>query len=254
MIGGVGKSTVSTNIALLLSQNNHVALLDIDITGPSLPTMTNSALHSIHKSVYGYAPVSITDTLSVVSIAYMLPSQDTPVIWRGDKKSGMIIEFLRDVDWESCGGYKNEDDQDRTLDYLIIDTPPGTTDEHISVIKYLKEADLTGAIIVTTPQEVALQDVRKQINFCRKTNVPILGVIENMAGFVCPSCNKSSEIFPAFTGGAMKMCQEMNVPLLGQIPLDPRIAQCCDKGTQFFDLNPDAEATIAYRNIVDTIK
>ena len=105
----------------------------------------------------------------------------------------------------------------------MIDTPPGTSDEHLSIVQYLKEAGITGAVIVTTPQEVSLLDVRKEITFCRKVNVEIIGVIENMSGFVCPKCQTETQIFPPTTGGAEKMCQDMNIPFLGKIPLDPRI-------------------------------
>ena len=121
------------------------------------------------------------------------------------------------------------------LDYLIIDTPPGTSDEHISIIQYLKKTKIAGAVIVTTPQEVSLSDVRKEINFCKKTETPILGVVENMSGFVCPHCNCQSEIFPPVTGGAIKMCSDMNVSLLGQIPLEPKLLLSCETGKCFIE-------------------
>jgi len=129
----------------------------------------------------------------------------------------LIKQFLSDVDWND-------------LDYLIIDTPPGTSDEHLAIVSYLSKSNLLGSILVTTPQEVALLDVRKELNFCVKTNTPILGVIENMSGFVCPSCKLCSEIFKASTGGAEKMCKEFNVPLLGKLPIDPNISIFTDKG------------------------
>jgi len=120
------------------------------------------------------------------------------------------------------------------LDYLIIDTPPGTSDEHLSIVQYLKPAGIDGAVVITTPQEVALSDVRKEINFCRKVGIPILGIVENMSGFICPSCHGESQIFPPTTGGALKLSRDMNIKLLGQIPLDPRIGKSCDQGVSFF--------------------
>lgn len=149
----------------------------------------------------------------------------------------MIKQFLRDVDWEG-------------LDFLLIDTPPGTSDEHLSLVQFLSGSGIDGAIIVTTPQEVALCDVRKEINFCHKTSVPILGVVENMADFICPKCQKSSIIFPPTSGGASKMASESGAPFLGSLPLDPRLAQCCDEGKSFLEEMPDSPATAAFLGIV----
>lgn len=143
----------------------------------------------VHRSSTGWSPVFLEDNFAVMSIGFMLPEKDAPVIWRGPRKDGLIKQFLTDVLWES-------------LDYLIIDTPPGTSDEHISSLNYLKKTNLLGAVIVTTPQEVALADVRKEINFCKKTETKVLGVVENMSGFVCPHCSCESQIFPPVTGGA----------------------------------------------------
>jgi Mrp family chromosome partitioning ATPase len=201
--GGVGKSTMSTQIALSLAQdeNLNVGLLDVDICGPSVPRMLGLENQEVHQSNEGWSPVYVEDNLAVMSIGFMLPNKDDPVIWRGPRKNGLIKQFLTEVLWED-------------LDYLIVDTPPGTSDEHISIIQYLKKANVYGAIVVTTPQEVALMDVRKEINFCKKTKTAVLGIIENMSGFVCPGCKCESQIFPPVTGGARKMCEEMQVPLL----------------------------------------
>nr|CAI5830305.1 unnamed protein product [Callosobruchus analis] len=172
-----------------------------------------------------------------MSIGFLLASPDDAVIWRGPKKNGMIRQFLSEVDWGS-------------LDYLLVDTPPGTSDEHLSAATYLSQAGVTGAIIVTTPQEVALLDVRKEIDFCRKVHVRILGVIENMSIFVCPCCRKMSEIFPATTGGAKQMCQELDVPYLGNLPLDPKLARLCDEGRDIITEMPGSPVVLALNEIV----
>lgn len=172
--GGVGKSTVSAQIAFTLaSMNKQVGLLDVDICGPSIPRMLGLVGHEVHQSASGWSPVYVEDNLGVMSIGFMLPSNDDAIIWRGPRKNGLIKQFLTDVDWGQ-------------LDYLIIDTPPGTSDEHISIVQYLKSANVDGAIIVTTPQEVAMADVRKEINFCKKTGINILGLVENMSGISLP--------------------------------------------------------------------
>ncbi|KAI8894720.1 P-loop containing nucleoside triphosphate hydrolase protein [Globomyces pollinis-pini] len=239
--GGVGKSTVSTNIANLLSQHLDVGLMDLDICGPSLPKMTGSEGEQVHQSNSGWSPVYVSDTLAVMSIGYMLPNPDEAVIWKGPKKNGLIKQFLKDVDW----GH---------LDYLVVDTPPGTSDEHLSIVQYLKESGIFGAVIVTTPQELALLDVRKEINFCKKVGIPIIGVVENMSGFICPNCSKESLIFPPSSGGARQMAVDMNIPFLGSIPLDPRIAKSSDLGESLVEIYPDSLATKSYLDIVSRIE
>eukprot|EP01124_Arcella_intermedia_P021662 TRINITY_DN3077_c0_g1_i3.p1 TRINITY_DN3077_c0_g1~~TRINITY_DN3077_c0_g1_i3.p1 ORF type:complete len:165 (+),score=37.07 TRINITY_DN3077_c0_g1_i3:536-1030(+) len=148
----------------------------------------------------------------------------------------MIKQFLKDVYWNK-------------LDYLVIDTPPGTSDEHLSIVQYLKQTQPEGAIIVTTPQEISLLDVRKEITFCKKVGLPVLGVIENMSIFICPKCKTETKIFPPTTGGAIKMCQEMEVPYLGSIPLDPLIARSCDQGKCYVTEFPNSLASQAYNKI-----
>lgn len=241
--GGVGKSTFTTNLAFALSQdeNCQVGALDVDICGPSLPLMTGVNNEKIHQSNSGWCPVYVSDNLAVMSIGFLLSNPDDAIIWRGPKKNGMIKQFLKDVDWGD-------------LDFLIVDTPPGTSDEHLSIVQYLQESGIDGAVVVTTPQEVALQDVRKEINFCKKVKIPVIGVVENMASFVCPKCHNTSQIFPPSTGGAALMSKEMGVPFLGSIPLDPRIGSSCDFGESFLDQYPDSPAVMAYNNIVQTIR
>lgn len=224
--GGVGKSTVTSLLSrgmALTYEDKDFGVLDIDICGPSQPRMFGVQNEQVHQSGSGWSPVFVDNNLSLMSIGFLLNSADDAIIWRGPKKNGMIQQFLSEVDWDG-------------LDYLVLDTPPGTSDEHLSATTYLSNTDgKWGAILVTTPHEVSLLDVRKEINFCKKTNVPIVGVIENMATFVCPKCTTASVIFPALTGGAAKMCEDMDVPFLGSLPLDPRIARACDEGENFID-------------------
>ncbi|XP_042581861.1 cytosolic Fe-S cluster assembly factor nubp1 [Cyprinus carpio] len=241
--GGVGKSTFSAHLshALASDDSKEVALLDVDICGPSIPKIMGLEGEQVHQSGSGWSPVYVEDNLAVMSIGFLLSSPDDAVIWRGPKKNGMIKQFLRDVDWGE-------------VDYLIVDTPPGTSDEHLSIVQYLSSAGIDGAVIITTPQEVSLQDVRKEIRFCKKVKIPIIGVIENMSGFVCPKCKNTSQIFPPTTGGAQRMCEELNLPLLGSVPLDPRIGRSCDEGKSFLTEVPDSPAAVAYQNIVQKIR
>ena len=180
--GGVGKSTCSAQLAFSLAmQGKQVGLLDIDICGPSIPRMLGLIGHEVHQSASGWSPVYVDDNLGVMSIGFMLSNQDDAVIWRGPRKNNLIKQFLTDVDWGE-------------LDYLIIDTPPGTSDEHISILQYLKASSVDGAVIVTTPQEVSMSDVRKEINFCKKTGLNILGIVENMGDIVIPLSDLENKI------------------------------------------------------------
>jgi Mrp family chromosome partitioning ATPase len=172
-----------------------------------------------------------------MSIQFMLPNRDDAVIWRGPKKNGLIKQFLKDVEWGD-------------LDFLLVDTPPVTSDEHLSVNSFLKESGVDGAVVITTPQEVSLLDVRKEVDFCRKASIRVLGIMENMSGFVCPKCSHESQIFQATTGGARALAKEMSIPFLGAVPLDPRIGMACDYGESFFDAWPDSPACAALQRVV----
>lgn len=196
----------------------------------------------IHQSNLGWSPVYVHENLAVMSIGFMLQKGDEAVIWRGPKKNGLIKQFLKDVDWGNG------------LDYLLIDTPPGTSDEHLSVVSFLKEAGITGAILITTPQDLAIQDVRKEISFCKKVRIPILGVVENMSGYACRKCHNTTPIFKPVSGGAKAMCEDMQVPFLGAIPLDPRLAMCCDEGQSFLDAFEDSPAAKAVFEVIDKVK
>ncbi|KAK6002915.1 hypothetical protein QM012_001665 [Aureobasidium pullulans] len=237
--GGVGKSTFTTMLGHAFAANPEaqVGIMDTDICGPSIPKMMGVEQETIHVSNAGWSPVWVTENLGVMSVQFMLPNRDDAVIWRGPKKNGLIKQFLKDVEWGE-------------LDYLVVDTPPGTSDEHLSVNSFLKESGVDGAVVVTTPQEVSLLDVRKEIDFCRKAGIKVLGIVENMSGFVCPKCTHESQIFKATTGGARGLAKDMAIPFLGAVPLDPRIGMACDFGESFFDNFPDSPACNALRHVV----
>lgn len=241
--GGVGKSTFTTMLAHAFAQDasEQVGVMDTDICGPSIPKMMGVEAETIHISATGWSPVYVADNLAVMSVQFMLPNRDDAVIWRGPKKNGLIKQFLKDVEWGP-------------LDWLVVDTPPGTTDEHLSVNSFLSASGIDGAVLVTTPQEVALLDVRKEIDFCRKAGIRMLGLVENMSGFVCPKCTHKSQIFRATTGGAEKLAKEMNIPFLGKVPLDPRIGMAMDYGESFFDEFPDSPACEALNGVVANVR
>lgn len=214
--GGVGKSTIAVNLAIALSlAGKKVGLLDVDIHGPSVPKLLQLEGAAIQSDSSGIRPVEKAG-LKVMSIGFMLRNRDDAVIWRGPMKMSAIRQFLKDVSWGS-------------LDYLVVDSPPGTGDEPLSVCQLLRNP--TGAIIVTTPQDLATADVRKSITFCRQLNLNVLGVVENMSGFVCPKCGETTAIFK--TGGGARMASDMGVPFLGSIPLDPALGIASDEGLPF---------------------
>lgn len=227
--------------AFALDPDAQVGVMDTDICGPSIPKMMGVEAETIHVSSSGWSPVWVSDNLGVMSVQFMLPNRDDAVIWRGPKKNGLIKQFLKDVEWGE-------------LDYLVVDTPPGTSDEHLSVNSFLKESGVDGAVLVTTPQEVSLLDVRKEIDFCRKAGIRVLGIVENMSGFVCPKCTHTSQVFKATTGGARRLAEEMGIKFLGAVPLDPRIGMACDYGESFFDGFPDSPACEALRGVVERVK
>ena len=216
--GGVGKSTVAVNLAAVLAlSGKRVGLLDVDIHGPSIPTMLGLEGSTIDECENGLLPVELGG-IKIMSLGFLSRNQDDAVIWRGPMKAGVIKQLLRDVCWGD-------------LDYLIIDSPPGTGDEPLSVCQLI--AGLEGAIVVTTPQKVAAVDVRKSVTFCRRLNVPVLGIIENMSGFICPKCSELTEIF--CSGGGKKISEDMGVPFLGSIPIDPQIVQAGDAGRSYVE-------------------
>ncbi len=215
--GGVGKSMVALRLAaLLVSQGKKVGLLDIDVHGPSVPTLLGLEGQSlgIDASNESLKPIE-HHGMKVISLGFLLKNQDDAVIWRGPLKMGVIRQFLQDVEWGD-------------LDYLVVDAPPGTGDEPLSIAQLLPDAH---AILVSTPQKLATTDVRKSVSFCRKVNIDLLGIVENMSGLTCPECNKLIEIYPG--GEAAKMAEEMNVPLLASLPIDPKLAKASDDGDAY---------------------
>jgi len=235
--GGVGKSTVAAYLSLLLSRDGkHVGVLDVDLHGPSIPRLLGEkgGMQVVgHNSV---RPAVLSEYLKAVSLEMVLGDKDTAVIWRGPLKISAIRQFISDIEWGD-------------LDYLIVDSPPGTGDEPLTVAQTIPDAE---ALIITTPQEISLADVRKSITFCRQVGLKILGVVENMSGFSCPHCGKAVDLFGA--GGAARMAEDMKVPYLGSIPIDPKMVISGDKGT-LLDMVHDKETELnrAYKKILDKI-
>ncbi len=235
--GGVGKSTVAVNLALVLSRRTTgtVGLLDIDLHGPSIPRMLGLTVNAQVDADRNISPVSYSPKLEVMSIESIVRDKEAAIVWRGPLKLNMVRQFISDVEWGE-------------LEYLVIDSPPGTGDEPLTVAQTVGGAQ---AIVVTTPQEIALADVRKSINFCKQVNLNILGVVENMSGFACPHCGDRIDLFPA--GGGEKMASAMGVPFLGKIPIDPEVVKSGDQGNPYMLKDRDSDAGRAYTAIADRI-
>ncbi|XP_054257961.1 cytosolic Fe-S cluster assembly factor NUBP2 homolog [Macrosteles quadrilineatus] len=237
--GGVGKSTVSTQLALALKEEGFkVGLLDIDLCGPSIPYLLGLENQEVHQCSEGWVPVYLDadQKLAVMSIGFLLKSRNDSVVWRGPKKTGMIRQFLSDVYWQD-------------IDYLVIDTPPGTSDEHITVMENLRTLGCQGAILVTTPQAVAIEDVRKELTFCRKTGIPIIGILENMSGYVCPNCSECTNIFSS--GGGSSLAEMSNIPFLGRLPIDPKVTRVPLQSE--IQRNPDSTTAQVFKNVVRVV-
>lgn len=237
--GGVGKSTVAVNLALSLAAKGfRVGLVDVDIHGPSIPTMLNLPNVTVMNAADGIQPVILGDmfSLEVMSIGFLLNKPDDPVVWRGPLKNSLIEQFLNDVAWGP-------------LDYLIIDCPPGTGDEPLSVAQQLKER--AEAVLVTTPQAVSTADVSRSINFCRQLSMPVVGLVENMSGFVCPNCHATTDIFR--TGGGKMLAERYDIPFLGSIPIDPSFGISGDAGMPYVQRFADSPVADTYRTIADTL-
>jgi ATP-binding protein involved in chromosome partitioning len=235
--GGVGKSTVATNLAVALSlAGARVGLLDVDVHGPSVPRLLKLQGQHPQFDESGLWPVFWSERLGVMSVGFLLESEREPVIWRGPRKTGVIDQLLREVNWGE-------------LEFLVVDCPPGTGDEPLSVLQQL-QPDVQ-VVVVTTPQEVAIADVRRSISFCQTVGAPILGLVENMSGYACPHCGRIEDIFAA--DGGMNLAAEMGIHFLGRIPLDPQLVRAGDTGNVFVQMDPDNPTVAAIRAIVRPI-
>lgn len=235
--GGVGKSTLAVNIAVGLSLLDYmVGLLDVDLHGPSIPKMLGARELKLTRRPDGkLGAIKYSPNLKFLSIEPLLPSEDSAIIWRGPIKISAIKQFIGDIDWGE-------------LDYLVIDAPPGTGDEPLTVAKTIPDAY---ALIVTTPQEVSLIDVKKSIRFCQKVKLRILGIVENMSGFICPHCGKAIDLFKR--GGGQKLAEEMGVRFLGKIPVDPRIVDTGDRGRPIVGSYPESITAQAFDDLIRNI-
>ena len=237
--GGVGKSTVATNVAMGLAKKGYqVGLVDVDLHGPDICRMLD-----LKDKLYAekeekpklLPPMKYDDNLKVISLEYLMENRDEAIIWRGPLKIQAIRQFIGDIDWGA-------------LDYLVIDAPPGTGDEPLSVAQTIKDVN---ALIVTTPQEIALADVRKSISFCRHVNIRILGIVENMSGFICPHCSKPVDIFG--TGGGKKVALEYTLRFLGKVPMDPQVVLGGDRGKPYLSSGAGTVATKAFDEVLDNV-
>ncbi len=235
--GGVGKSTVAVNLAVSLAKRGHkVGLMDVDLHGPSVPTLLGLVNARPERAGEGIAPIEYMPNLSALSMQNLLPDKDDAVVWRGPMKIGAIRQFMGDVEWGE-------------LDYLLIDSPPGTGDEPLTIAQ-----DIPGirAVIVTTPQELSLSDVRKSVKFCEQVVLPIAGIVENMSGFACPECGHVENLFGS--GGGERMASQMNVPFLGKIPIDPKMVKAGDAGEPLVKDDTESATALAYAKIVSAVE
>lgn len=237
--GGVGKSTVATNLALgLANRGFQVGLMDVDLHGPDICRMlhlTERLQRTRENKNALVPPMHYNNKLKVMSLEYMMENRDEAIIWRGPLKIQAIRQFIAEINWGP-------------LDYLVIDAPPGTGDEPLSVAQTIKDVN---ALIVTTPQEIALADVRKSINFCKHVNIKILGLVENMSGFICPHCDEPVDIFG--TGGGRKTALDFNLPFLGNIPMDPKVVAGGDAGKPYLSSGAGSIATKAFDQVIANV-
>jgi Mrp family chromosome partitioning ATPase len=234
--GGVGKSTVSVHLAVALAElGKETGLLDVDLHGPSIPGMLGLSRRHLQAQDGRLIPLSYATRLKVVSMGFILDDQDTALIWRGPRKGGAIRQLLGDVAWGP-------------LDFLIIDAPPGTGDEPLSIAQNIPGVK---ALVVTTPQQVAVRDVRRSLKFLDKLSLPILGIIENMSGLICPHCGLEIRLFKK--GGGEDLAKEWGVPFLGRLPLDPDLVEEADAGRSFFEAHGGSAAALAFRRIAEEV-
>ena len=234
--GGVGKTSTSVNLSIALANKGyHVGIIDVDLHGPDVPRMLGLEGTPVVNENKKLNPMSYSKNLKAISIESFTPNKDDAIIWRGPLKFAAIKQFIGDVDWKN-------------LDFLIIDSPPGTGDEPLTVAQTIPDAK---AIIVTTPQEVALADVRKSINFCKTVRMEIFGLIENMSGFACPHCGEMLELFGS--GGGQRTATQMGIQFLGKIPFDPKMVACGDTGACFQEVHSDSAVTTAFAEVAEKL-
>jgi ATP-binding protein involved in chromosome partitioning len=234
--GGVGKSSTAVNLAMALAfKGGKVGLLDVDLHGPDIPRMLglNGVLDINGEQLL--IPKKYNENLAAVSVESLTGGRDDALIWRGPVKHSVIQQFIGQVAWGN-------------LDFLVIDAPPGTGDEPLTVAQIVPDAK---AVIVTTPQEVSLSDVRKSINFCKTVKMSVFGLIENMSGLVCPHCDCSIDLFGS--GGGERTAAQMDIPFLGRVPFDPEMVVCGDAGVAFQERYPDSPVTNTFRSIADRL-
>ncbi len=235
--GGVGKSTVSVNLAFALAAHGYkTGLMDLDIHGPNIPKMLGVESQRLTTLGNMIEPIRVTGNLSVISMGFLLPDTSTPVIWRGPMKMTAISQFLSEVDWGP-------------LDFLVVDLPPGTGDEALSIIQLAP--NVRGAVIVTTPQDVATMDARKAAKFVERLGIPVIGIVENMSGLVCPHCKEEIDLFG--TGGGKNIAEDLGVRFLGSIPLDPELRKAGDEGRPFIIRNKDNATWKAVDHVMEEL-
>jgi len=234
--GGVGKTSTSVNLSIALANKGFkVGIMDVDLHGPDVPRMLGLEGTPEVNQNKKLKPLSYSDNLKAISIECFTPNKDDAIIWRGPLKFSAIKQFIGEVEWGN-------------LDFLIIDSPPGTGDEPLTVAQTISDAK---AVIVTTPQEVALADVRKSINFCKIVKMEIFGLLENMSGFSCPHCSETINLFGS--GGGQKTALQMGIPFLGKIPFDPQMVTCGDSGACYQDIHAESEVTRAYGRVAELL-
>jgi ATP-binding protein involved in chromosome partitioning len=233
--GGVGKSTVAANVTMALKRaGSRVGLLDADMYGPSIPTMFGVMGRPSATDSGRIRPLERFG-IKLMSIGFLIDDDKTAIIWRGPMLQGALLQFLKDVEWGE-------------LDYLVLDLPPGTGDIALTLSQRVRS---TGAVVVTTPQEVALADVYKAVAMLKKVGIPILGVVENESYFICDGCDKRHELFGA--GGGVKVAEFAEAPLLGQVPMDPAVREWSDAGTPVVQAAPDAAVSTAFREVAERV-
>ena len=234
--GGVGKTSTAVNLSMALADAGHrVGIMDVDLHGPDVPRMLGIEGMPEFSSNQKLSPMQYSEKLSAISVESFIPAKDDAIIWRGPLKFAAIRQFIGDIDWGE-------------LDFLVIDSPPGTGDEPLTVAQIISDAK---AIIVTTPQEVALADVRKSINFCKTVKMEIFGLIENMSGLNCPHCGEMIDLYGS--GGGQRTAKEMGVRFLGKIPFDPNVVACGDSGACYQQVHADTAVTQAYASVAQEL-